>query len=72
MHLVDPVDWTEQVGLSGARGAASDVHPADRAFTAEENGATGGVFQVCVVARDQPGHGSDGLVHELLRSLKEA
>ena len=67
MDLFDAVDRTEQVGLSGARRTAANIHPANRAVTAEENGATGGVFQIGVVARLQPSHRGDGLVQEVLK-----
>ena len=70
MDLVHPVHGAKQVGLPGAWRTAADIDTADRALTAEENGAAGGVFQIGVVARLQPSNGGDGLVQGSLRGVE--
>jgi hypothetical protein len=41
MDLFDQVDWIKQVGLAGARRAATHIHPSHRAQAAENYCAAG-------------------------------
>ena len=56
VHLLHHVSWAQKVRFPRARRGTTHIHPAYGPFRAQQDGASGGMGLICVVAYADAGH----------------